>query len=940
MVRKTQTNWRDLLAVTAAAESQIANELSRLSAAAPLRMLQTRLARHLSPDAVNRQLAQALVCGRMAWYLAGRRFQETQIPTWLMAQAEPAVATVLEAVFQPAQASWLGEVLDVPSWERACKHWAENATETVPMGSRLERFDFLESFLSQVAAQDRSRRGVYYTACTLARFMVESVDQSLRQEFDLRSGLASCQSWQSVVGRGVPRALESHDSQRPFVRVLDPACGTGVFLRAMVARIHATWQTDFRSGTRDSRSCQDSWNAYVVEQLLPRLTGVDWMLPAVVVAQIALACQLEQTGFEFQRAGCLQIFVGNSLADPGTTSYPVAVDGDDGTSSGRWSSTPYTVVVGNPPWAALSTNRSTWTDQLLHGRLEDAPADYFAIDGRPLAERKLWLHDDYVKFFRLAHWNIERATTGLVALVTNHGYLENATFRGMRHALSATFSHISLLDLHGNRKSRERPPPGVSDQNMFAIDQGVAVGLLRRLPGPHQQAACVRYSELWGQREDKISQLKETPWSELSAQPVALQSPYYFFSPRVQPPVSLPESSFRLPDMMPLHSTAPITARDGFVVARSDEELESRFRDFRDLNIPDETIRAEYFKKSRSARYPPGDTRSWKLPEARKCLAADEAWRSRIRDCCYRPFDRRRVYWSETMVDWPRTEVMRHLVQGQNLALITRRQMLPSQPCNFFWVADRIVIDGVIRSDNRGSESVFPLWVYTGDENGNTTAQRALNFSGPFLAAIEEATGIPLCGAQRPSAETDQTGRELLGYLYGLFHASTYRERYAATLCVDFPPVLIPASAALYRRLSQLGCELVNCHLGHASSGIGPEDQRPGPRWSVSAADPLIAAGFPRWQNESVYVSTDARCQQVPREAWELRVGSYQPCRKWLWDRRGKRLSAVDRAHYLELVCGATQTVRTIRAIDRLLVETGGWESAFRLNSEPALETG
>ena len=940
MVRKTQTDWRELLAVTAAAETQITRKLLSLSVSSPLRVLQTRLESHLSSAAATRQLAQALVCGRLAWYLAGRRFQAAQIPAWLMAQAEPSVATVFEAAFEPQRTSWLGEVLEVADWDGACRRWAESTLGESPAECSLGRFDFLESFLSQVAAQDRSRRGVYYTPVPLAQFVVDSVDQSLRTEFDLRSGLASCQSWRSVVGETTPHVPEPHASQRPFVRVLDPACGTGVFLRAVVSRIYATCQMDFHQVASDPGHCPDSWNAYVVEQLLPRLTGIDWMLPAVVVAQIALACQLEQTGFDFQRAGCIQIRIGNSLADPGSHPAPGAGERNVATAAERLPRTPYTVVVGNPPWAALSTNRSTWTDRLLHGRLEGAPADYFAIDGRPLEERKLWLHDDYVKFFRLAHWHIERATTGLVALVTNHGYLENATFRGMRHALSATFSHISLLDLHGNRKSRECAPAGAVDQNLFGIDQGVAVGLLRRLPGLHQQLEHVRYSELWGRREEKIARLAETAWSEMPSQPVELQSPYYFFSPRVQPPASLPESSFRLPDIMPLHSTAPITARDGFVVARSDEELESRFRDFRDLGISDETIRAEYFKKSRSARYPPGDTRGWKLPQARKCLAADEEWRSRIRDCCYRPFDRRRIFWSKTMVDWPRTEVTRHLLPGQNLALITRRQMLPSQPCNFFWVADGIVLDGVIRSDNRGSESVFPLWINVGDANGTTAGQRTLNFADPFLQALEEATGSSLRGGQRPPAETEQTGRQLLGYLYGLFHASLYRERYAASLCVDFPPVLLPASAALYRQLSQLGLELVSCHLGHDVTISSPARQALRPRWSFSGGDPLVAAGFPRWQNESVYVGPETSCQPVPREAWELRVGSYQPCRKWLWDRRGQRLSPADRAHYLVLVRAAAKTVWTIGAIDRLIAETGGWTCAFRSNAEPAREAG
>ena len=54
---------------------------------------------------------------------------------------------------------------------------------------------------------------------------------------------------------------------------------------------------------------------------------------------------------------------------------------------------------------------------------------------------------------------------------------------------------------------------------------------------------------------------------------------------------------------------------------------------------------------------------------------------------------------------------MRHLADGNNLALVARRQIPASHPCNYFWVTDTIALDGLIRSDNRGSESVFPLFL-------------------------------------------------------------------------------------------------------------------------------------------------------------------------------------------------------------------------------------
>ena len=94
-----------------------------------------------------------------------------------------------------------------------------------------------------------------------------------------------------------------------------------------------------------------------------------------------------------------------------------------------------------------------------------------------------WLQDDYVKFIRFGQWRIEETGAGILAFITNHGYLDNPTFRGMRQQLMKTFTDIYVLDLHGNTRKREQAPDGGPDENVFDIEQGVAIGLFVKEPG-------------------------------------------------------------------------------------------------------------------------------------------------------------------------------------------------------------------------------------------------------------------------------------------------------------------------------------------------------------------------------------------------------------------------------------------------------------------------
>ena len=110
-------------------------------------------------------------------------------------------------------------------------------------------------------------------------------------------------------------------------------------------------------------------------------------------------------------------------------------------------------------------------------RGDDEIRGYIQANGERLREKKTWLHDDYVKFIRFAQWLIEEAGSGIVGYVTNHGYLDNVTFRLMRRELLRVFRGLTswICTAIGRRENR---PGRQRDENVFGLDQGTCHRLL------------------------------------------------------------------------------------------------------------------------------------------------------------------------------------------------------------------------------------------------------------------------------------------------------------------------------------------------------------------------------------------------------------------------------------------------------------------------------
>jgi predicted helicase len=348
---------------------------------------------------------------------------------------------------------------------------AEMPTILQDFGKRAGREDpvvhFYEDFLAAYDPTLREVRGVYYTPEPVVQFIVRAVDTVLRREFGMQ-GLMD------------ERAL-----------VLDPACGTGSFLYEIVRQVHAQVCQHLGAG---------QWADYARQQLLPRLFGFELLMAPYTIAHLKLALELQHLGAPPNER--LRIYLTNALEPAVKTSELllgefITREANEAAEVKR--EKPILVVLGNPPYSGHSANRSyvevsetiggrtrkrkqpTWIGKLLE--------DYKQVDGQPLEEKNpKWLQDDYVKFIRFAEWRIEQTGQGVVAFITNHAYLDNPTFRGMRARLLRTFQRLYIVNLHGNARRKERAPNGSPDENLFDIQQGVAILIAIRKPNKFPSA--------------------------------------------------------------------------------------------------------------------------------------------------------------------------------------------------------------------------------------------------------------------------------------------------------------------------------------------------------------------------------------------------------------------------------------------------------------------
>jgi predicted helicase len=759
---------------------------------------------------------------------------------------------------------------------------------------------FYETFLAAYDPRMREARGVYYTPEPVVSFIVRSVHSILQTYFKKDLGLAD----ENTI-------------------ILDPATGTATFLNTVVQHIHQELADQGLAGT---------WDKYVPEKLLNRVFGFELLMAPYTIAHLKLGLLLKELGYTFGSDQRLGVYLTNTLSDPPSIQHmiPFAQNiAEEGKAASRIKQHKNVMVVlGNPPYSGVSANTDSWIMDLLRGKLPDGTktSNYYEVDGGPLGERNpKWLQNDYVKFIRFGQWRINSTGEGILAFITDNSYLDNPTFRGMRQSLMKEFDKIYILNLHGNNTRKERSPDNTRDENVFDIQQGVAISIFIKRSNQDHFGAKLHYADLWGDRDSKYDYLKNTQLEDVQWADLLPNAPWYRFLPQnleLQPEYN---NFWKVTDIFPVHNTGLVTGRDEFVINNTYQEAADKLAKFTDLTISDNDI-ANTFSLS--------STNSWSIPRARLILSRDDQLEKSVSNFHFHPLDLRRIIYADALIERPRRDTMQHMLQD-NLGFVITRTAAQTMDYNHFFVVDT-PINARYFPDRAGVPYLCPLYLYPTNgqgELGKPIARRA-NLSSALITEFVQSLGLSWIDDGKGDLITTFGPEDIFHYIYAIFHNPTYRKRYGEFLKIDFPRLPITSNKDTFITLSQLGAQLIDLHLFRLSGiggvgGLGGSTilRQPGkqgvsfPTGGSSAVEKITYHPPHDDQLGEVHINSTQKFVGIDPETWEMQIGGYQPLEKWLKDRKGRTLSTDDITHYLRMIIALRETRRLMGEIDMAIGE-------------------
>ncbi|MCL1987331.1 MAG: N-6 DNA methylase [Firmicutes bacterium] len=740
---------------------------------------------------------------------------------------------------------------------------------------------FYENFLAEYDAELRKKMGVFYTPPPVVAYIVQAVDKILVQDFNIENGLANNETMRATVPIE-PRKLSeknrktkksekmifSEDIAVPRVAILDPACGTGAFHAEILKYIANTY---FAEGNRRFLSSE-------LPTILSRMIGFEIMMTSYVVAHLNVRRTVEELSGKTARLP-VKIYLSNTLSTPKNTlekgeqimlaDFSGAIS-EEAYNADTWKTRrPLEVIIGNPPYLAASSNRFADVD---HYKKE-------VDEITPLQERTLnSLQDDYVKFFRFAEQIIEKNGEGVLAFVSNNGFLDNHTFRGMRGSLLRTFDTIHIINLHGNAMKREKTPTGGKDENIFDIMVGVSlfVGAKRRKQAKvaenenskdSKNWATVYYADIFGMREEKLAALQNVKFEKLT-----IDEKMAYFIPFGGADKDEYDKGISVAELFPVYNIGSETANDDVAIAFTQEEI------IRRVNIVKYALEEQEILRL-FGKYSSSQT----AQKIQDDILSNEGIITKIN---YRPFDTRWTYYSGRSGGWmhrPAKATMGHLLNepttpiGQNIGLVFIKQEKSHYEFSKIFITDKIV-------DRDHINTVAPLYLYN-------------QLDGTWQANISQIAAENLCA----NLPTPPTAIEIFDYVYGLLYSPKYRKMYNEYLKRDFPKVKIPQNFEEFEKYRMAGEKLRKLHLMQKKVKF-PLDFTPTDTQNFTIERIKYKEGV-------LHINAKTGITGVPQAVWEYRLGGYQVLDKWLKSHKGEKMGFVEFGHFCEIVGALLETI-------------------------------
>ncbi len=291
-------------------------------------------------------------------------------------------------------------------------------------------------------------------------------------------------------------------------------------------------------------------------------------------------------------------------------------------------------------------------------------------------------------------------------------------------------------------------------------------------------------------------------------------------------------------------------------------------------------------------------------------LSAQKFEEEAIREVHYRPFDLRKLYYKIGFTSRPAEDVMCHLLDLDNIGLVFMRQVVLNKPLSHFYVV-KSLMERRIFTSTEGATYIASLYLYEekppvlGHEFKKPTKRP--NFTKEFIAFINN------CYSFKPTPE------KILGYIYALLNSQKYRDRYFDLLTIDYPRVPFTKDEKTFKKLSDLGWDLIQQHLMNKQYSKRISSYPVSRKENSDKVEKVVVALNKDKKTVRVNINKDQYFDGIPKEVWNFYIGGYKVLEQWLTYRKDRELSKDELAHFHNVVNIISETIKLMAKIDKAI---------------------
>jgi predicted helicase len=756
-------------------------------------------------------------------------------------------------------------------------YYAAIRAAAAQIASHHEKQTFLkvlyEGFYKVYNRKAADRLGVVYTPNEIVRFMVESADWLCREHFD-----------KGLIDKGV--------------EILDPAAGTGTFVTELI---------EFFRG----QPAKLRWKYQ--EELHANEVAI---LPYYVANLNIEATYAAVTGeYEEFKNLCfvdtLDNVAGLRMGRGVTADLFGAVSAENVARIKRQNARKISVIIGNPPYNANQVNENDDNKNRTYSEVDRRIKATYIANSKA---QKTKLYDMYVRFIRWASDRVEE--DGIVAFVTNRGFLDKYGFDGVRSVIIKEFSDIYIVDLGGDVRDDRRLSG--TRHNVFGIQTGVAISFM--IKQHRARSFRIRYLARppLETAEEKLSFLVKTKLEQIDFREIQPTIRHEWLGEshgEFGGMISIADKQTKVTKVaaqeraiFKLFALGISTNRDDWLYDLSLAGVRKKAMHLIDL----------YEEAQKNKKF--GKELKWSRNLKRR-LGNDNREKfsdERIQTVAYRPFIRKHAYLSSLFVDE-------------------------------LGVADYIPLDSKQNTGNSvivftGPSSQKPWFVsvvtgipdlhYVGAAAGTICLPR---YTLKNDTLIDNVTDWALSNFREYYGDDPKISNEpiskdaLFAYIYAVLHDPCYSDSYAYDLKREFPRIPFHAD---FWRWSEWGETLLALHLGYEAVEPWPLTREDVPdersRQANLAPRPILKADIGAG---IIVVDSETQLGGVPPEAWRYRLG-HRTALEWVLDqhkeRKSKDLTIRSRFNTYRFADHKERVIDLLRRLTRVSVETVAITEAMR----------